>query len=87
MSGEESEGEGGEGGGEEGSLAAQQLQLEAEKEALLHNTGLMLEVRPPVIPLLLQYHVLSLYTHHMYYCCKSRRESIWWLRYNREWTG
>lgn len=46
MSGEESEGEGG--GGEEGSLAAQQLQLEAEKEALLHNTELMLGVRPPV---------------------------------------
>ena len=45
VSGEESEGEGGErGGGEAGSLAAQQLQLEAEKEALLHNTELVLEV-------------------------------------------
>ena len=45
-SGEESEGE--EGGGEEGrgqSLAVQQHQLEAEKEALLHNTGLVQEVR------------------------------------------
>ena len=45
-SGGESEGE--EGGGEEGrgqSLAVQQHQLEAEKEALLHNTGLVQEVR------------------------------------------
>ena len=45
VSGEESEGEDGErGGGEGGSLAAQQLQLEAEKEALLQNTELVLEV-------------------------------------------
>ena len=43
-SGEESEGD--EGGGEEAgvSLVAQQQQLEAEKEALLHNTGMVQEV-------------------------------------------
>ena len=46
VSGDESEGEGGERGGGEGeSLVAQQRQLEAEKEALLHNTELVLEVR------------------------------------------
>ena len=42
-SGEESEGEGR--GEEGGSLAAQQQQLEAVKEALLLNTELVLEVR------------------------------------------
>ena len=43
VSGEESEGDGEE-GMEEKSLAAQQLQLEAEREAILHNKELVVEV-------------------------------------------